>query len=64
MATAAAALDVRLAKPGHYALNPTAAAPSVADAERAVRLVGVAGGVAVAGAAGWLATVAGVVAWS
>ncbi|TKX80938.1 CobD/CbiB family cobalamin biosynthesis protein [Halorubrum sp. SD626R] len=64
MATAAAALDVRLAKPGHYALNPTAAAPSVADAERAVRLVGVAGGVAVAGAAGWLAAVAGVVAWS
>jgi len=64
MATAAAALDVRLAKPEHYALNPTAAAPSVADAERAVRLVGVAGGVAVAGTAGWLAAVAGVVAWS
>jgi len=64
MATAAAALDVRLAKPGRYALNPTAEAPSVADAERAVRLVGVAGGVAVAGTGGWLAAVAGVVAWS
>ncbi|OYR41116.1 CobD/CbiB family cobalamin biosynthesis protein [Halorubrum sp. Ib24] len=57
MATAAAALDVRLAKPGHYALNPAAASPSVADAERAVRLVGVAGGVAVAGATGWLLAV-------
>jgi len=57
MATAAAALDVRLAKPGRYALNPGAASPSVADAERAVRLVGVAGGVAVAGAAGWLLAV-------
>ncbi|WP_144799811.1 CobD/CbiB family cobalamin biosynthesis protein [Halorubrum depositum] len=64
MATAAAALDVRLAKPGHYALNPTARSPSVADAERAVRLVGVAGAVAVAGTAGWLAAVAGVIAWS
>ncbi|MDZ5811153.1 CobD/CbiB family cobalamin biosynthesis protein [Halorubrum sp. AD140] len=57
MATAAAALDVRLAKPGRYALNPDAEAPSVADAERAVRLVGVAGGVAVAGTAGWLLAV-------
>ena len=54
MATAAAALDVRLAKPDHYALNPAADAPTVADAERAVRLVGVAGAVAVAGAAGWI----------
>ncbi|WP_435074847.1 CobD/CbiB family cobalamin biosynthesis protein [Halorubrum sp. HHNYT27] len=57
MATAAAALDVRLAKPGHYALNPTAASPTVADAERAVRLVGVAGAVAVAAVVGWLVTV-------
>ncbi|WP_050033125.1 CobD/CbiB family cobalamin biosynthesis protein [Halorubrum halophilum] len=70
MATAAAALDVRLEKHGHYVLNPNASPPSVADAERAVRLVGVAGGVAVAVAAGWLATVgwllspAGVVGWS
>ena len=57
MATAAAALDARLEKPGHYVLNPDADPPSVADAERAVRLVGVAGGVAVALAAGWLAAV-------
>jgi adenosylcobinamide-phosphate synthase len=64
MATAAAALDVRLAKPGRYALNPDAASPTVADAERAVRLVGVAGAVAAAGTAGWLAAVAGVIAWS
>ena len=54
MATAAAALDVRLEKPGRYALNPAAASPTVVDAERAVWLVGVAGGVAVAGTAGWL----------
>ncbi|WP_123619857.1 CobD/CbiB family cobalamin biosynthesis protein [Halorubrum sp. CSM-61] len=57
MATGAAALDVRLEKPGHYVLNPGASPPSVTDAERAVRLVGVAGGVAVALAAGWLAAV-------
>ena len=76
MATAAAALDVRLEKPDHYVLNPDASPPSVADAERAVRLVGVAGGAAVALAAGWLAAVgwslaagwlstpAGVIGWS
>lgn len=46
MATAATALAVRLEKPDHYALNPDATAPSVADARDAVRLVGVAGGVA------------------
>ncbi|PAU85384.1 CobD/CbiB family cobalamin biosynthesis protein [Halorubrum salipaludis] len=69
MATAAAALDARLEKPGHYVLNPDASPPSVADAERAVRLVGVAGAVAVALAAGWLAAVgwilspSGVVGW-
>ncbi|GAB7010097.1 CobD/CbiB family cobalamin biosynthesis protein [Halorubrum trueperi] len=57
MATVAAALDVRLEKPGHYVLNPDASPPSVTDAERAVRLVGVAGGVAVAGTAGWLLAV-------
>ena len=55
MATAAAALDARLEKPGYYVLNPDAGPPGVVDAERAVRLVGVAGGVAVALAAGWLA---------
>jgi adenosylcobinamide-phosphate synthase len=76
MATAAVALDVRLEKPGHYVLNPDASPPSVVDAKRAVRLVAVAGGVAVAVAAGWLAAVgwllaagwlptpAGVVGWS
>ncbi|WP_049911128.1 CobD/CbiB family cobalamin biosynthesis protein [Halorubrum lipolyticum] len=57
MATAAAALDARLEKPGHYVLNPDAGPPGVVDAERAVRLVGVAAGVAVALAAGWLAAV-------
>lgn len=76
MATAAAALDARLEKPGHYVLNPDASPPSVTDATRAVRLVGAAGGVAVVLAAGWLAAVgwalsrgwlptpAGVVGWS
>ncbi|WP_435094605.1 CobD/CbiB family cobalamin biosynthesis protein [Halorubrum sp. N11] len=76
MATAAAALDVRLEKPGRYVLNPDASPPSVVDAQRAVRLVGVAAGVALALAAGWLAAVgwllaagwlptsAGVVGWS
>jgi len=53
MATAAAALDVRLEKPGHYVLNPTRARPA-SRRGRAVRLVGVSGGVAVALAAGWL----------
>nr|WP_049906727.1 CobD/CbiB family cobalamin biosynthesis protein [Halorubrum aidingense] len=52
MATAATALAVRLEKPDHYALNPDAAAPGVADARDAVRLVGVAGGVAAAIAGG------------
>ncbi len=69
MATAAAALDVRLEKAGHYVLNPDAGAPSVADARDAVRLVGVAGGVAVALAAGallvtgWLLGTVGVFGW-
>ena len=57
MATAAAALDVRLEKPGHYVLNPDADPPSVADGRTAIRLVGVAGGVAVALVTGWLAAV-------
>nr|WP_229774139.1 adenosylcobinamide-phosphate synthase CbiB [Halocalculus aciditolerans] len=39
MATLAAALDVELAKPGVYALNPAAALPTTDDAERGVRLV-------------------------
>jgi adenosylcobinamide-phosphate synthase len=57
MATAAAALDARLAKPDHYVLNPDARPPSADTGRAAVRLVGVAGGVAVALAAGWLAGV-------
>ena len=48
MATAAVALDVRLEKPGRYVLNPAAEPPTGADGERAVRLVRLAGGVAVA----------------
>jgi len=63
MAVGAAALDVRLEKPGNYALNPAVDPPTTADAERAVRLVGAAGGVAVAVAAGWLLALAGVIAW-
>ncbi|MDG5778035.1 adenosylcobinamide-phosphate synthase CbiB [Haloarculaceae archaeon H-GB1-1] len=56
MGVAAAALDVRLEKPGVYDLNSSASLPSVADAERGVRLVA---------AAGLLSyVVAGVVAWS
>jgi adenosylcobinamide-phosphate synthase len=57
MATAAAALDVRLAKPGHYVLNPAARLPDVADGQRAVRLVGVGSGVALVVVAGWLVAV-------
>ena len=57
MATAAAALGVRLEKPGNYVLNPDAEAPSAADARDAVRLVGVAGGIAAAVVAGWLVAV-------
>ncbi|TKX75644.1 cobalamin biosynthesis protein [Halorubrum sp. GN11_10-6_MGM] len=64
MATAAVALGVRLEKPGAYALAGGPEPPTPAAARDAVRLVGVAGGVAVAAAAGWLLALAGVVAWS
>ena len=64
MATTAAALDVRLEKPGNYVLNPNAESPDVDDGHAAVRLVGVAGGVAVAVTAGWLLAIGGVIAWS
>ena len=57
MGVLAAALDVRLTKPGVYTLNPDAVLPTVAKAQRGVRLVGVAGALA------YLAS-AGVVAWS
>ena len=43
MGTAAAALDVRLVKPGVYDINEQSTLPTVADAERAIRRVGVAG---------------------
>ncbi|MFB6218243.1 MAG: adenosylcobinamide-phosphate synthase CbiB [Halobacteriaceae archaeon] len=56
MATLAAALGVRLEKPGAYRLNPRGALPSVAQARRGVRVVGVAGLLAIVGA--------GVVSWS
>lgn len=55
MATLAAVLEVRLAKPGAYVLNPDAALPTVAEARRGVRVVGVAGVLAF--------VLAGVVAW-
>ena len=64
MATAAVALGVRLEKPGAYALDGGPEPPTPATARDAVRLVGVAGGVAVAAAAGWLLALAGVIAWS
>jgi adenosylcobinamide-phosphate synthase len=43
MGVAAAALEVRLAKPGVYVLNPDASLPDVAAARRGTRAVGVAG---------------------
>ena len=64
MATAATALGVRLEKPGAYVLDGGPEPPSPAAARDAVRLVGVAGGVAVAAAGAWLLALAGVVAWS
>jgi adenosylcobinamide-phosphate synthase len=63
MATAAVALGVRLEKPGAYALPGGPEPPTPTAARDAVRLVGAAGGVAVAAAAGWLLALAGVVAW-
>ena len=55
MATLAVAVDARLQKPGVYDLDPDAALPSVADARRGVRIVGVAGLLAY--------VLAGVIAW-
>ena len=43
MATLAAALDVRLEKPGTYVLNPGRGLPTVREAHRGVRIVGTAG---------------------
>jgi len=47
MATLAAALQIRLEKPDSYTLNPVASLPSVAEADRGVRLVDRAGWLAV-----------------
>ena len=57
MGTAAAALDVRLEKPGVYVLNPAGHLPDVATAQRSVTRVGVAGALA------YLLTGLGVYAW-
>jgi adenosylcobinamide-phosphate synthase len=58
MATLAAALGVRLEKPGSYALPYGDALPSEADGARGVRIVGA------AGVLSYVLTGAGVVAWS
>ncbi len=63
MAAAAAVLDVRLAKSGHYALNPEADLPTPADAERAVTLVRLAGVVAIGAAAATLVAAAVAMGW-
>lgn len=55
MATLAVAIDARLQKPAIYDLNPDSALPTVADARRGVRIVGVSGLLAYA--------LAGVIAW-
>nr|WP_206042206.1 adenosylcobinamide-phosphate synthase CbiB [Haloarcula argentinensis] len=57
MGTAAAALDVRLEKPGVYVLNPAGGLPDVATAQRSVTRVGVAGVLA------YLLAGLGVLAW-
>ncbi|MGB9952475.1 CobD/CbiB family cobalamin biosynthesis protein [Haloarcula marismortui] len=57
MGTAAAALDVRLEKPGVYVLNPAGKLPDAATAQRSVTRVGV------AGAAAYLLSGLGVYAW-
>lgn len=46
MTTLAAALDVRLHKPGAYSLNPDRQLPTSEEARRAVRIVALAGGLA------------------
>ncbi|WP_418771543.1 CobD/CbiB family cobalamin biosynthesis protein [Halobacterium yunchengense] len=64
MATLAAALEVRLAKPDSYDLPLGAGLPAVGDARRGVRVVGAAGVLAYALAAAGAAASQGVVAWS
>ncbi|WP_435196686.1 CobD/CbiB family cobalamin biosynthesis protein [Natronomonas sp. EA1] len=63
MATLAAVLDTRLAKPGAYTLNPEATLPSPETAARGVRVVDRAALLAVV-LAGVVAGLSGVVAWS
>ncbi|WP_135364567.1 CobD/CbiB family cobalamin biosynthesis protein [Halosimplex halophilum] len=63
MGTVAAALSVRLVKPGAYDINADAALPTVDDAERAVRRVGLAGGLAYLGAGAVTYLTGGVVTW-
>ncbi|SHG38640.1 CobD/CbiB family cobalamin biosynthesis protein [Halobaculum gomorrense] len=65
MATAAAALDVRLAKSGAYTLNPDADLPSLAESRAGVRAVALAGALAflLAGVAVLPAGVAEVTTW-
>ncbi|MDT3436105.1 CobD/CbiB family cobalamin biosynthesis protein [Haloarcula sp. 1CSR25-25] len=57
MGTAAAALDVRLEKPGVYVLNPAGRLPDAATAQRSVTRVGV------AGVGAYLLSGLGVLAW-
>ena len=66
MGTAAAALGVRLEKPGAYVLGVDASLPTAADVARAIRLTAVAGllAYALAATALALAAPAGVSAWS
>jgi len=56
MATAAAAADVQLEKPGEYVLNPEATLPTVESAGGAIRVVGIAGllAFALAGVGTWV----------
>lgn len=51
MATVAGAIDIRLAKPGAYVLNPDATLPTVPQAHQGIELVNRAGLLAFAGAA-------------
>ncbi|WP_436908918.1 CobD/CbiB family cobalamin biosynthesis protein [Halosimplex marinum] len=64
MGTVAAALDVRLVKPGAYDINADAVLPTADDAERAVRRVGLAGGLAYLGAGAVTYVGSGVVTWA
>ncbi|QLH77199.1 cobalamin biosynthesis protein [Halosimplex rubrum] len=64
MGTVAAALGVRLVKPGAYDIDADAPLPTADDAERAVRRVGLAGGLAYLGAGAVTYVGAGVFTWA